>query len=212
MPELSTPELEKRMRPGAWSMGGFLGPNESLDAVLRLDAEAMTLLGVTHRRIADTLEQAIVSGIKAEEKAEEKVISFRASRRSAAQTEPAKKFNFLQNIFTRAKPDHTAPMIEVRANPLEEESVRCGFPFEHLRYSGMRYPGYQECPWGCGDCPGSDLDFRIENERAGEVVEGPGLIVHLIREHQFFEGLESPYRVHPVKLVKLLELGPEFLS
>jgi hypothetical protein len=99
MPELSTPELEKRMRPGAWSMAGFLGPNESLDAVLRLDAEAMTLLGVTHRRIADTLEQAIVSGIKAEEK----VISFRASRRSAAQTEPAKKFNFLQNTFTRAK-------------------------------------------------------------------------------------------------------------
>jgi hypothetical protein len=206
MPELSSTELEERMRPGAWSMGGFVGPNESLETVVRLDAEVLALLGVTPRRIADSLEQAIVSGIKAEGK----LMRFRASRKAAAQTEPPKKFNLFQELFTQAKPDHTAPRIEIRPNPLEKESVRCGFPFEHLRYSGVRYMGYQICPWGCGVCPGSDLDFRIENERAREVVKGPGLIVHLIREHQFFEGLESPYRVDPVKLVKLLELRPEF--
>jgi hypothetical protein len=29
-------------------------------------------------------------------------------------------------------------------------------------------------------------------------MEGPGLIIHLIREHGFFEGLNSPYRVDPI--------------
>jgi hypothetical protein len=33
------------------------------------------------------------------------------------------------------------------------------------------------------------------------------LIVHLIREHGFFEGRESPYRVDPGDLVRVLELG-----
>jgi hypothetical protein len=33
---------------------------------------------------------------------------------------------------------------------------------------------------------------------------GPTLITHLIREHGFFEGLESPYRVDPERLPRLL--------
>jgi hypothetical protein len=37
---------------------------------------------------------------------------------------------------------------------------------------------------------------------------GPDLIVHLITEHGFFEGQESPYRVDPERLARLLELGP----
>ena len=65
MPELSAAELEKRMRPGAWSRGGFLGPNESLDDVLQLDGEVLALLGVTHRRIADALELVLNAGLKA---------------------------------------------------------------------------------------------------------------------------------------------------
>lgn len=36
----------------------------------------------------------------------------------------------------------------------------------------------------------------------------PGLIIHLIREHHFFEGFGSPYRVDPTELARLLELGP----
>ncbi len=97
----SIPELEKRMRPGAYSGGGFLGPTESLEAVLIRDRQ--------------TLEEAQVT-------------------------------------------------------------------------------------WAY-------FDFLILNRRLGESVTGPGLIVHLIREHQFFEGSESPYRLEPSKAIRVLDLA-----
>lgn len=206
MSEIATVELEKRMRPGAWSRGGFLGQNESLEAVLRLDAEVLTLLAVSHRRIADSLERVISTGFEAQVK----LSKFRASRKSVAQAKPPGHFNLFNRIFAGAATDQEGPRVEVCTNPLDSPGERCGYPFEHLRYSGILYCGYQMCPWGCG--ARSDFDFKVENERAGEVVKGPGLIVHLIREHHFFEGLRSPYRVDPFKLVKVLELRPETLS
>ena len=55
--------------------------------------------------------------------------------------------------------------------------------------------------------PWSNLDFLILNRQAGIQVTGPGLIVHLIREHHFFEGVESPYRVDPVRVSEVLQLS-----
>jgi hypothetical protein len=202
MPELSTAELEKRMRAGAWSTRGFLGPHEYLEDVLQLDGEVLALLGVTHRRIADALELVIKAGFAANVI----LMNFRAGRRSAAKTELRRQFNPFEALFGQAASDQEEARIEAFANPLESRGDRCGFPFEHICFSSVTWCGHQDCPWGCGYQLWSNLDFRIENERAGEVVKGPGLIVHLIREHSFFEGLESPYRVNPIKLVKLLEL------
>jgi hypothetical protein len=208
MPELSTAELEKRMRPGAWSTGGFLGPHEYLEDVLQLDGEVLALFGVTHRRIADALEVVINAGFRASVR----LMNFRAGRRSAAQTERRRQFMPFEPLFVEAVSDQEEAKIEAFADPLESRGDRCGFPFEHICFSFLRAGGCQDCPWGCEDLPWSNLEFRIENERAGEVVKGPGLIVHLIREHSFFEGLESPYRVNPIKLVKVLELRPEPVS
>lgn len=69
--------------------------------------------------------------------------------------------------------------------------------------------GYQTCPFeGCeyGDkkCPHASCDFQIKNKKTGEIVEGPGMIGHLISAHKFFEGKKSPYRVDPEQLVKVL--------
>ena len=54
-----------------------------------------------------------------------------------------------------------------------------------------------------------DIDFVITNNRTGETLKGPGLIVHLIRDHHFFEGKQSPYRVDPEKAARVLELVKE---
>jgi hypothetical protein len=80
------------------------------------------------------------------------------------------------------------------------------------------YMGFQMCPWSpdihraqCtagGGVQFSSLDWCIRNVRSGQEMCGPGLIVHLIRDHHFFEGHESPYRVDPRALARLLELGP----
>jgi hypothetical protein len=68
------------------------------------------------------------------------------------------------------------------------------------------YCGIQLCPWRCVGCEGGSGGFVIRNRRTGETIEGGDLIVHLIRKHHFFEGVESPYRVDPQKLVRVLEI------
>ncbi len=80
------------------------------------------------------------------------------------------------------------------------------------------YTGFQLCPWTpdlhSGQCPmgggvrHASTDWRVKNRRSGEIMRGSGLIVHLIRVHGFFEGLESKYRVDPERVARLLELVP----
>jgi hypothetical protein len=81
----------------------------------------------------------------------------------------------------------------------------------------QRYKGPQICPFAPepyeNPCPGrgdkrfASIDWSISNSRKGIQLSGPGLIVHLIGAHGFFEGIQSPYRVPPRKLAQLLELG-----
>ena len=80
-----------------------------------------------------------------------------------------------------------------------------------------QYKGFQICPFAPepfeNPCPGGgtklgSIDWEIRNNRRSFRLSGPGLIVHLISIHSFFEGLESPYRVAPRALAELLELGP----
>ncbi|MDI1476833.1 hypothetical protein [Polyangium sp. y55x31] len=71
----------------------------------------------------------------------------------------------------------------------------------------MQWGGSQECPWLCAiDSGWASIDFAIENRRTGAKLRGPGLIVHLIAEHGFFEGKESPYRVDPRQAAEVLGL------
>ena len=54
--------LEARMRPRRASREGFLGPTESLEQILREDAETVRRLGLTHGQIADKIEYLINPG------------------------------------------------------------------------------------------------------------------------------------------------------
>jgi hypothetical protein len=79
------------------------------------------------------------------------------------------------------------------------------------------FTGFQICPWApsphSGQCTAgggvrhASVAWRVRNRGTGEELRGPGLIVHLIRAHRFFEGLESPHRVDPLALARVLELG-----
>jgi hypothetical protein len=83
------------------------------------------------------------------------------------------------------------------------------------------FTGFQMCPWSpdihhsqCTAGGGVDygsIDWHIKNLRTAEELRGPGLAVHLIRDHHFFEGISSPYRVDPHILASLLEIGPSKL-
>ena len=66
--------------------------------------------------------------------------------------------------------------------------------------------GLQQCPW-CGyvsQICGSD--YTVENTNLKEKISFPGLILHLIREHHFFEGKGTRYRVDPEDVVRILEV------
>lgn len=155
----SEAEVEARMRPGAFSRTGFLGPNERLGQVLATDAETLRNLNLTYAEIASKLE-ALIAGAEAS--------STRRVRQGA---------------------------LECRVQV---------------------HQGFQICPWapdprrgqcraGLGVRHGS-VDWWITNLKTGEEMKGPGLMVHLIRDHHFFEGLMSPNRVDPTQLTKILDL------
>lgn len=92
------------------------------------------------------------------------------------------------------------------------------------------HPGEQSCPWGCRargqtlgilvktetlmnnlhEIRGAVLDLGFEDRRSPDAatfyVVVTGLLPHLIRQHLFFEGKESPYRADPKLLIQALGL------
>jgi hypothetical protein len=152
-------QIEARMRPGALSLRGFLGPTESLRAVLAADNQSMYRAGVTFEALAAAIESLI----------------------SAANASSA------------------------------HDTIVNGTHRARIR----QYLGFQICPWSPDplhmQCTGrgvhfSSVDWSVENLRTGRALEGPGLIVHLMHDHHFCEGLESPYRVDPTALAEVLGL------
>lgn len=71
------------------------------------------------------------------------------------------------------------------------------------------YLGMQECPFrDIGDmCGSGSRDYEIYNEDTDEQIFFPALIIHLIRDHHFFEG-NTMYRLDPAKAVNVLEIEP----
>jgi hypothetical protein len=158
--QMDVTELEKRMRPGALSVEGFLGPSESLAGILARDRVTMQELNLTHEELASNLEALI-----------------RAAEQSRTRSAHIGHFEVTVTIFT----------------------------------------GFQICPWSPDPdqgqcCAGGSIqyghrDWTITNLKSQMKMAGSGLLVHLIRDHHFFEGLDSPYRISPAKLAQFLELA-----
>lgn len=72
-----------------------------------------------------------------------------------------------------------------------------------LRHHGAR--GRVPCPWGH---PGiyEKGDVHLTRVATGESIIFSELQVHLIREHGFYEGRGSPYRLDPAALKRILGL------
>ena len=188
---LSTLELEERMRPGACSQRGFLGQTESLTTVLAQDSQTLKMLGISYEQIADALENLLQC--VCDQRSELLKSNFQEySRRDTS--------GFIPNLYNpEATPHFTADNLP---------STEIGYLVESkLQIFIAQYRGLQECPWGCEYAKWASFDFLLLNRQSGMYVTGPGLIVHLIRDHHFFEGLESPYRVDPAKVVQVLEIS-----
>lgn len=147
------------MRPGAWSVNGFLGPTERLIEVLSADAAVLDSLGVTASHLADRLDHLLGAA------------KISRDRRAT-----------------------------VGAHDVRVEISR----------------GFQLCPWTidrlAGQCVAgggvthASTRWWLHNRSSGEHLQGPGLLVHLMRAHGFFEGRQVPDRVDPRDLARILEV------
>lgn len=179
---LTTEQLENRMRPGQSSQGGFLGVNESLEAVIAQDEQVLARLGTTHEQIATILEKMIVR--------------VHEQRNLLSSDEYLERQTTFPNLYQPQKNPHFSKE--------NLPDINIGYLIEYFQIFFVQYRGFQDCPWDCS--AGGSFDFMILNRKSGESFSAPALITHLIRDHHFFEGVESPYRVDPEKIIRTLEI------
>jgi len=179
--------LEDKMRPGAYSAGGFLGTTESLKSVIRHDKQILKELGITFENLASKLGEIIEA-------------TWQIERNHSEPREHARASN---DWYVRAR-KQSFPLVLTSEN-LPSQDI--GNLYDQYQVIFMAFRGFQDCPWDCQlDNNWSSFDFILLNRQSGEYVFAPGLIVHLIQKHHFFEGNESPYRVEPSKLARVLGL------
>lgn len=229
--------IENRMRPGAWSISGFLTRDESLRDVIAVDGRKLAQLGIRAERIADMLDKLLEPAFAAYEK------------RISVATE-----QFEDNLRKAGKRGvEGLAMLPIEPSfEVLEEALRSGksLPLDKgVSVNGYHvflqvYLGYQICPWTMLRRPFWDVPPRLEITRRQvdnvvhlnlrpdlhlpcrdqldyrygnveffvvksnnrDVLRGSGLLVHLIRDHGFFEGPKSPFRLDPEKAATFLGL------
>jgi hypothetical protein len=179
---LTIEQLENKMRPGRSSNGGFLGVNESLLDVITKDEHTLRKYGVTHEIISGSIEKIWNTAVNEKQK-------LATVGRFERETD-----------FPQLHKPETIPSFTLKNLP----DTAKGFIVGRFQVFIVQYRGFQICPWSCNVFGSSD--FMVLNRITGETFTAPELIVHLIREHQFFEGFLSPYRVDPERVIRTLEI------
>ena len=188
--ELSSEQIkriEERMRPGAMSESGFLGSSDKLIDVVERDERTLKQLGISPKQIADRLESLI-----------------RQARRIIELTSRGKLDIELRERKSKVPRRRAVMMIPEEPGILVEGK---------FFVSWRSYGGWQDCPFEnlqgepCPVMSYSTTDFKIEDANKRVRLDFPGLAIHLIRDHHFFEG-SVKYRVDPAQAVMILELEP----
>ena len=187
-------ELELKMKPGALSKQGFLGRDECLHEVLHSDKVTLLSFNLSYQQIADGLEALLRKALD--------------QRIYIMKTSPEELRSRDIGIPDLYQPGKNLPF-STDTPPKTSQGYLVG---EHHQVFLNIYRGMQECPWQCGNVEWGYFDFLLLNLQTGRQITGPGMIVHLIREHLFFEGFASPYRVDPWAAADVLGLDcPPFV-
>lgn len=161
MPDVA--ELERRMRPGAWDTAGFLGADESLQAILVADAQVLAEAGMEAEALGDRLMSLL-------------------ERAEAARSDVGR--------------------------PLREDA----FEVEILRQRGLitcpwAAEEFEPCSVGAGSRATADR-FVVTRLSSGQRLEGFVIVAHLIRDHGFFGGPGTRFRIEPGDVLGVLAAPP----
>jgi hypothetical protein len=185
-----------------------LGAEEQLEVVISQDAAALKQIGLTFEELGAALA-TLLEAVDALRKRYDEELS-QELKAANNPDEPLQGKNYC-DWHTREETldwngiGHPTPGYGPGSLPDTKFGYLVGGQFQVFV---QQWRGMQECPWGCGYPPGASYDFLLLNRKTGAFVTGPGMITHLIREHHFCEGRESPYRVDPIQLARVLGLAP----
>jgi hypothetical protein len=142
---IAVEELERRMRPGAWSEGGFLGHRERLEDVLAADQRTLESLALTRAELVEPLEMLIQASVIVAFELDETLASY-LSNEPEMQGARRKGRDAIENRFGKLEPMSSTP----------ENAARLGGRYE-IRVLSLR--GSQPCPWSPAEFderPGTD--------------------------------------------------------
>ena len=141
--------IEARMRPGRWSVGGFLAEDEVLQEVVAADEVTLRRLTVTHEQIAAALDRLLAAAIRVHQE------EFVEARDAFNAHLVATKTYALEGL---AKPtmryDLQEAMAELRQGRLPPENA--GARMGDFQVLLQPYLGYQHCPFTIQCRPWSD--------------------------------------------------------
>lgn len=205
------------MRPKETSEKGFLNLTESLVEVDQKDRMILTKLGITYNKIVERLRGFLQRANQIKYKMDIQKIN----QKSIDQDDHDHDYNNCHN--------EVIPLFGGRQKPkdpviIHETNPECDYMIQTISYKG-----YQFCPFGsqekekekskskinannndddellqCNEH--DDTDVMITNLKTKEYVTFPRLMVHLIEEHEFFEG-STPYRLDPEQVVRILNIS-----
>jgi hypothetical protein len=191
-------KVENRMRPKQYSKSGFLDKTESLKDVAERDETTLKAKGLTYDIIAERLSGFI---------------------KRANQINNDNHIKRIQNKDKRKDKQLRIPKnVPIIGGHLSNFNITIKEPDNKYLVQKIQWNGWQCCPFGpgekdekndgllnCKEC--SDKDFVIKNLTTDEYVSFPSLIIHLIRDHHFFEG-NTEYRLDPEKVISVLNINP----
>lgn len=206
--------LEQRLRPGNSSQVGFMGQDESLIEVVHSDWQIVEKYGITHKEIADKLKELIV---KSSEKK-----SFLAKLFSRNGSLLAESYDYLParmlTMGSQSCPWGCRGVSGQNSGYIirKELSEELKVGVELLVASDGDVAKFEETAKSIAEIapnsPGAkgmreaveEIRQALENGLTYTIITR--LLPHLIEEHHFFEGKQSPYRADPELLIKALNL------
>lgn len=209
IPKITSDEIqiiEKRMQDPKFTYNGILAKDETLMEVYLKDQRILKKYGVTCKQIADRLQMLI-------DKLHQKNSSFRNfNQKIIMQVEKEK-----QLIVETCEKMDKLKISPVIGNPEPRTCLQGSSKLilveDRYAMAYISWGGAQICPFQ----PDSDksyhgydygsYDYLIYDTKTDEFIKFNNLLVHMIREHSFFEG-SVPHRLDPEVVIKLLEIKP----
>jgi hypothetical protein len=207
------------LRPGGSSATGFLAHDEELERVIAADAATVAALGTTHQVLATGLEVLLDRAAactrasyeqleRDEHRADDALLAHRATTLAWLGAMPT--VGRLRIAFIVYAGHQSCPWSDVGACPAADESAAtfgcCDWALMDAADPYWTRPNLLERLIADRAFSGEPHPVHALPARAS-VLQGPGLLVHLLRHHRFFEGPGVPYRVEPAQLNRFLDLA-----